>query len=88
MRRIKTDTLTKHSDYSERQYICNMSKYKKSAKQAQKQYADEYNELMSTNSIKFANFQEWSEKGDEIVKFTMYDQYTPVKTSSGSGEII
>lgn len=64
-----------------------MSKAKKSSKVNEKQLIEEYNQLMSTGTLKTSISQEWTEKGDNIEKFTMYGSYTPVKTSSGTGKI-
>lgn len=64
-----------------------MSRVKKSTKKTEKQFIDNYNRLMSTNTLKNVIIHEWSEKGDHIEKFTMYENYTPVKTSSGTGAI-
>ncbi|HBH06381.1 MAG TPA: hypothetical protein DDX92_07240 [Flavobacteriales bacterium] len=65
-----------------------MSKAKKSPKKTDKQFIKEYNELMSTPSFNTDLTRQWSESGDQIQKFTMYENYTPVKTSSGSGTIV
>jgi hypothetical protein len=47
----------------------------------------EYNDMMSINSHNSNVRPEWNGSGDYIVKFTLYGNYTPVKTSS-STEVI
>jgi hypothetical protein len=65
-----------------------MNKAKKISKETEKKLIEEYDRLMSTGTFKTGTAQEWSEKGDQIEKFTIYENYTPVKTSSGTGTIV
>lgn len=53
----------------------------------QKKFIDDYNSIMKINKNTSSSKVEWSNKGDKIEKFTMYEDYTPVKTTSGSGMI-
>lgn len=64
-----------------------MNKDDKSSEQATKHYIKEYKELMSTRILGDECGFEWIEKGDQIEKFTLYDNYTPVKTTLGTGTI-
>jgi len=65
-----------------------MGKAKKSLKKVEERFIEEYNELMTNSTFKIGINQEWSERGDRIEKFTMYENYTPVKTSGGTGAVI
>lgn len=65
-----------------------MKKTDKPSKKTKKKFVEEYNELMSNSTFKMGMYHEWSEKGDHIEKFTMYENYTPVKTSSGTGTVV
>ncbi|MBR9860220.1 hypothetical protein GYB22_05640 [bacterium] len=55
---------------------------KKAYKDSNKKFIKEYNELMSRVAFNMPYPQEWKEKGDQIEKFTMYDSYSTVKTST------
>ena len=47
----------------------------------------EYQEIMNSNDG-FVVPVEWSRYGDTIQKFSLYEEYTPVKTSGGTTLII
>lgn len=64
-----------------------MSKVKKSSKESERKLIAEYDRLMSTGTFKTGTAQEWSEKGGQIEKFTIYENYTPVKTSNGTAKL-
>lgn len=65
-----------------------MSNEKKTEKKLDKAFMKDYQKLMSTNTSPFFTInKEWNEKGDVIEKFSIYDNYTPVKTTSGTGII-
>ncbi len=60
-----------------------MSKTKKSSKKPERDYSTEYSELFGkTNYYSSLNNIEWSNPGDTIKKFSLYEDYTPIKTSS------
>lgn len=41
----------------------------------------EYEKLMETSSDSFIVPVQWSNEGDSIERFSLYENYTPVKTS-------
>jgi len=47
-------------------------------------FAKEYSEIVDIekNSVKIE--RQWTSEGDQIQKFSLYDNYTPVKTSGST----
>ena len=46
--------------------------------------AEEYNKLFKTFDHTISIRQQWSKPGDIIQKFSIYENYTPVKTSGST----
>lgn len=49
-----------------------------------KDYISDYLELMKTSSSDFISTTEWKNQGDMFEKLSMYEDYTPVETSSNT----
>lgn len=49
-----------------------------------KTYFDDYLEIMKTNNGDFISNTEWKSQGDQFKKLSMYEDYTPVQTSSNT----
>jgi hypothetical protein len=49
-----------------------------------KNFEQDYEELMNAVDTTLLREPEWKEQGDTIVKFSMYEEYTPVRTSSST----
>lgn len=47
-------------------------------------FYDDYLEIMKTNGNDFISKTEWQSPGDQFEKLSMYDDYTPVETSSNT----
>ncbi len=62
-----------------------MKKNNKRVKKSDTSFSKEYEELMSRNFNPYSDPVQWKEHGDQIEKFTLYENYTPVKTTSGTG---
>lgn len=48
-------------------------------------FSKEYEKIMSKSLNPYTKPVQWKEKGDQLEKFTLYENYTPVKTTSGTG---
>ena len=59
-----------------------MKKEKNKFEEVQNKFIEEYNELMSTHPANTETVEEWHGKGDQIEKFSLYDNYTPISTSN------
>ena len=53
-------------------------------KQNTNSYLNDYLEIMRTNTSDFISNTEWTSIGDQFEKLSMYDDYTPVETSSNT----
>ncbi len=62
-----------------------MNKSKNGINKSKKEFVTKYNELMSSKLVNPSTQKQWNEPGDQIEKFTLYGNYTPVKTTSGTG---
>jgi len=51
---------------------------------ANDKFTKNYNEIMKTSENTVIINTEWSEKGDQIQKFSLYENYSPVETSGNS----
>jgi len=49
-----------------------------------KDYLNDYLELMKTSNGNFISITEWKNQGDQFEKLSVYEDYTPVKTSSNT----
>ena len=49
-----------------------------------KKLSKDYEEIMKTSEKTVIVDTQWSEKGDYFEKFSLYDNYTPVKTSGST----
>tara|TARA_R110002020_G_scaffold63170_2_gene168828 strand:- start:201872 stop:202075 length:204 start_codon:yes stop_codon:yes gene_type:complete len=47
-------------------------------------YLDDYLEIMKTTNGDFISNTEWKSQGDQFKKLSMYEDYTPVQTSSNT----
>lgn len=47
-------------------------------------FSDDYNDIMKASEKTVIVDTQWSEKGDYFEKFSLYDDYTPVKTSGST----
>lgn len=47
-------------------------------------FYDDYLEIMKTNNSDFISKTEWKSLGDQFEKLSIYDDYTPVETSSST----
>jgi len=49
-----------------------------------KDYLNDYLELMKTSNGNFISITEWKNQGDQFEKLSIYEDYTPVKTSGNT----
>lgn len=61
-----------------------MKNLRESSKTESTAFRDEYEEIVNSKEKIVVVNQEWSEKGDVFQKFSMYENYTPVKTSGST----
>ena len=65
-----------------------MANKSKSDIQDIKDFEKDYNKIIKSNQTTILNNLEWSSKGDSFIKFTLYKEYTPVKTSCNTTLLI
>ncbi|MCL6293896.1 hypothetical protein [Jejuia spongiicola] len=62
-----------------------MSDTKRISKKTQEQeLIEDYENLIGSSEFSFVVPMEWSNEGDSIKRFSLYEDYTPVKTSGGT----
>lgn len=61
-----------------------MGKTDKNNNSKSENFFNDYLEIMKTNTSDFVSITEWNSIGDQFEKLSMYDDYTPVETSSNT----
>lgn len=62
-----------------------MGKVSKRTSNSEIDYIKEYRDLMNEGDTTFQDVHtQWNNRGDQIEKFTLYEDYTPVKTTGGT----
>lgn len=62
----------------------NKTKYSEFAEK----YMAEHNKICGENTTSCPIIQEWQKQGDSFRKFSIYENYTPVKTSSNTTNVV
>lgn len=72
------------SSYLQKEYLMEKKKNKSIPDEKIEKLIQEYNKIMEKSQTTFITNVQWKKKGDNFSKFTLYKNYSPVKTSGNT----